>query len=125
VPVILFTFSDPNSCCTGGFGVFTDSSGNYSINVAAASYKVRFSKAGFVSQWYNGTAGGSPGPDSTTVLVVNADRTGINATLLAGFIISGHVQDASNAALSGVNVTVNTYDLGDPNSCCISGIGAL
>src|SRR5439155_6963763 len=116
VPVILFTFSDPNSCCTGGFGVFTDSSGNYSINVAAASYKVRFSKAGFVSQWYNGTAGGSPGPDSTTVLVVNADRTGINATLLAGFIISGHVQDASNEAGRGHNGTPDTYPLRNPNS---------
>ncbi|MGZ6638798.1 MAG: carboxypeptidase regulatory-like domain-containing protein [Solirubrobacteraceae bacterium] len=91
----------------GGFAT-ADADGNYDIGgLASGSYKVQFSSCGgsdsYLTQWYEGRADFS----SADTVSVTAPKTtsGIDATLQEGGHVTGHVQNASSAALQGTCVS--------------------
>ena len=94
------------SCCPfrNVAGTQTDGSGNYSVVVAAGSYKVQFSEFPLpahphMQQWWQD----KPFDQGADVLVVAGDRPGIDASLLPAVFIRGHVTDATGTIpISGV-----------------------
>jgi uncharacterized protein YodC (DUF2158 family) len=92
-------------------GSSTDSVGNYSLNVRAGTYKVRFSQSPsdgyYAPEWYDNKSN-SAVADLVTVKGFRA-TTNINAQLEIGGTISGRVTDASGNAIA--NVVIGAPDL--------------
>jgi sugar lactone lactonase YvrE len=108
---------EPSGRFVGGSS--TDANGDYRMAVASGSYKVRFSSDPILGslpypvQWWNG----KPDFASADVLVVAADRFGIDAALTLGVFVHGRVTDASTGA--GVErIDVDASDSTLP--CCSS-----
>jgi Carboxypeptidase regulatory-like domain len=90
----------------------TDGSGEYTIaGLAAAEYKVRFTKTGFATQWYNHMPTWS---SATSVEVTSGGTAFINATMVeeGEGSIAGRVTDASNGqGVSGFEVCASTFSV--------------
>jgi len=88
-------------------GSYTDSDGNYKLNVPAGTYKVRFrqspSEGFYAPQWYDDKRNFQV----ADLVTVSAFRTttNINAQLEIGGAISGRVTDASGDAIAKVFVS--------------------
>jgi hypothetical protein len=90
-------------------GVQTAPDGTYVMSgLPVADVRVRFGNCGnggYLEQWY---AGASQFDSSTPVVLAEGEaRTGVDAQLVAGVAISGHVTDAHGAPIEGINVNVN------------------
>jgi hypothetical protein len=88
-------------------GTSTDSSGMYRFSGLSGSYKLAFSAAGYLPQWYSGKA------DQASALIVSVtapgQSAGFDAILSKGASIAGTVSDAtSGAGLSGVLVSIES-----------------
>ncbi|MSM40744.1 MAG: hypothetical protein GJT30_14100 [Geobacter sp.] len=77
--------------------VSTDSTGAYSVNGLSGSYKIRFTAAGYIDQWFNGKSDLNTA-DSVTVTAPN-QTSGINALLVKGGSINGLVTDSATGAI--------------------------
>lgn len=88
-------------------GSSTDSDGNYSLNVRAGTYKVRFrqspSEGFYAHQWYDDRSN----PVTADLVTVKGFRTitNIDAQLEIGGTIFGRVTDASKVAIADVYVS--------------------
>jgi hypothetical protein len=95
-----------------GGSVQTQSDGTYSIGgLPAIDVRIHFrdcTSAGFVDQWYAGTADFN---SSTPVnLVGGATRSGIDAQMVLGTMVSGSVTDSGGNPIPNVNVGVQATD---------------
>src|SRR5207237_10427685 len=106
-------------CCNFVRAAPTAASGNYRFLVPAGSFlKVEFGifsgpppGTRYLGQWWNNK------PDFGAATTINAlgDASGIDADLASGFVLSGHVSDASGATpLGGIGVNANDATM----ECC-------
>jgi len=106
IPDVYVNLTDAkNGAFLGGTG--TDRSGVYRFAGLAGTYKLVYSGAGYLVQWY----GGKSDQGSAGIVSVTAPRetAGIDVTLVKGASISGMVtQSASGSALYGVQVAAVT-----------------
>ena len=122
IPVVGLNVSAQDAsqpCCHFVGGAQTDASGNYRFPVAAgSSVKVEFGVFSgpppgtrYLGQWWdNKTDFGA----ANTISALT-DVSGINADLASGFVLSGHVTDASGTVpLGTIGVNANDATL----SCC-------
>ena len=91
----------------------TAADGTYTIGrLRAGSYTVQFSGTGkLLPQWYDHQATRSAA--NPVVLGVDQDKTGINADLEPGKVITGTVTDEQGIPLAGVSVNVHTDEWND------------
>ena len=106
-------------CCQQVGGTQTDEFGNYSMSVPGGTHvKIGFGAFGgpppgtrYVGEWWNDKGSF----DAADEIVADADRSGVDAVLARGFLISGHVSErGSGAALAGAFVQVVRADI----PCC-------
>jgi hypothetical protein len=94
----------------------TDTFGNYSLVVPAGTYKVQFFEfpppaRPHLMQWWND----QPFDNTATPLTGAADTAGIDASLIPGVFIRGHVTDATGA-IPVAGLQVSAQDATEP--CC-------
>jgi protocatechuate 3,4-dioxygenase beta subunit len=96
----------------GGGTAYTDSGGNYSIEVNPGTYRVRAQRNGYVSAVYKLDETNSDG----TPLSVEAGQhlTSINCRLAKGGVITGRVLDENGDPVIGEAVSVKPKDRGRP-----------
>ncbi len=83
---------------------YTDAAGNYSLNCVPAGARVRFSRSGYASEFYDDkpTLGSADVQPTTPGGTLN----GIDAVLGGGGTISGAVSDGLGAGIASVRVTL-------------------
>ncbi|WP_307097445.1 carboxypeptidase regulatory-like domain-containing protein [Arthrobacter sp. V1I9] len=115
--------TDGSSSYAGSAQVQVD--GTYTVGgLSAGSYKVHFSgyNSGALEQWYPGAASS----DTATVINLTAGqgRGGVDATLVKGASISGHLTATAGVELSYITVTVRSGSGQDYGSGPIGADGA-
>ena len=112
--------TDPSGRFVGGSP--TDVNGNYTMVVPAGSYKVLFAIFNptpnglpYLRQWWNG----KPDFASADLLDATADRSGVDAAMVLGVFIHGHVTDA----VTGAGIARIDVDASDSTLPCCSSLG--
>jgi hypothetical protein len=106
-------------------GTVTDGSGEYTLGqLPATDVRVHFrdcSSGPYLDQWYDAQDSNTSTP---VVLAAGDDRTGIDADLVAGVVISGHVRDIDGNPIAGIAVNVNPTGNGASTSAQTDAAGA-
>ncbi|MGA9876073.1 MAG: hypothetical protein WBQ21_09710 [Solirubrobacteraceae bacterium] len=106
--VEVVVYNTANSDESAATAATEESTGHYSVTVAAGTYKVGFKSSfedpvNYVAQYYNGTTGGTAQLSEATV--ISATTSTVGAQMQPGGMISGTVTDAStHQPLSGILV---------------------
>jgi PKD domain len=112
---------DLGRCCSGPvYSTTTSSDGSYQLTVAPGNWSIEFlpNSGGLAPQWWDNTATGSPSAVHSTPVNTGGQITGINASLVPGVTITGHVGAAAGPADLPF-VTVSAQDPASVDQCCV------
>ena len=99
----------------------TPADGTWTTTVPDGTYRIGFSRTGYLDQWYSGAAVVA---NATPVVVSGSNRTGLNAALALGATISGTVTGPAGAIEDGFVTVYREVAPGDFEDVAYASTGA-